>query len=633
GAVDLRQVHDPVQRRSFVSHINNFGQTPRQLLPKGHPHPQRDLKTMTRLRLWLSLLFQHAQDVFRPTSAQHLHGRVCDVLLHDDGSAVPLVCGTPGTGAIYLGQHNVLHYTQRQFRVLSLPSTSVSHVRADALLPVTCNSDDQYRRLSEDMCGDSPTTSAAYDDDTAVIDDHRQYQYQYHRSQSQTVRPRARSRLQRIMKRTAPQEFSRQLCVSPLQVHDGGITCVCTLGDDLVFTGGHDARVAVWRLVSIASGERTAPSTSSSALSGAAVRQGPMRLQLLRVFCAHRRSVTALCASDDLRVLVSADADGVVLSWDINTLCLLRRFDALPNLSEEDEDEEKNTDGSSCSSRAVQEVLLDENWGRVFVVTTRRVTLFSINGEVLGDTSLPAKTPAITALDAVYDRVHYKPSVLVTGHSDGSVRLWHSLPNTRLLRAARSHDETGSAPASKDDFVWRHTQQHSQRGGRRADVLLPKPRALLPFELYCYASWNLRQRGNNADDSESSTDRSSDSTGSTDSKEDRAITVVRVASFDSVCVGTRGGSFAWFRVVREVAQWERDEAAPECPFCAKKFTMVERRHHCRKCGQVCCSACSRRKAPAPSLGFPEPVRVCDICYESTKVALEARKHWLPGMIN
>lgn len=38
-----------------------------------------------------------------------------------------------------------------------------------------------------------------------------------------------------------------------------------------------------------------------------------------------------------------------------------------------------------------------------------------------------------------------------------------------------------------------------------------------------------------------------------------------------------------------------------------------RRHHCRRCGQAVCSACSKIRMPVPERGWLTDVRVCDSC--------------------
>ncbi|BGP12902.1 hypothetical protein JCM10213_005146 [Rhodosporidiobolus nylandii] len=38
--------------------------------------------------------------------------------------------------------------------------------------------------------------------------------------------------------------------------------------------------------------------------------------------------------------------------------------------------------------------------------------------------------------------------------------------------------------------------------------------------------------------------------------------------------------------------WQPDEAASECVRCSKRFTLFNRKHHCRRCGFVVCASCS-----------------------------------------
>ncbi|XP_012727742.2 zinc finger FYVE domain-containing protein 26 [Fundulus heteroclitus] len=60
--------------------------------------------------------------------------------------------------------------------------------------------------------------------------------------------------------------------------------------------------------------------------------------------------------------------------------------------------------------------------------------------------------------------------------------------------------------------------------------------------------------------------------------------------------------------------WVPDTKHNTCMVCQReRFTMFNRRHHCRRCGRLVCSACSERKMLLD--GCPgEEVRVCDQCY-------------------
>ncbi|EKM60404.1 uncharacterized protein PHACADRAFT_246299 [Phanerochaete carnosa HHB-10118-sp] len=84
--------------------------------------------------------------------------------------------------------------------------------------------------------------------------------------------------------------------------------------------------------------------------------------------------------------------------------------------------------------------------------------------------------------------------------------------------------------------------------------------------------------------------------------------------------------------------WKPDSQASRCDtfLCSKKFSILERKHHCRKCGGIFCSACSTRSTQlldVSNLPFMSPPRnvsvkafeslespvalsrVCDECYD------------------
>lgn len=57
--------------------------------------------------------------------------------------------------------------------------------------------------------------------------------------------------------------------------------------------------------------------------------------------------------------------------------------------------------------------------------------------------------------------------------------------------------------------------------------------------------------------------------------------------------------------------WMRDEAVNECQICKSQFSFINRKHHCRICGNIFCSnCCSSRKTLS---GYDTPQRVCNEC--------------------
>lgn len=65
-------------------------------------------------------------------------------------------------------------------------------------------------------------------------------------------------------------------------------------------------------------------------------------------------------------------------------------------------------------------------------------------------------------------------------------------------------------------------------------------------------------------------------------------------------------------------KWADDSEATACITCNSQFTITNRKHHCRNCGQIFCADCSAKRAPMPN--FKNPQRVCDFCYSEIQQA-------------
>jgi len=62
-------------------------------------------------------------------------------------------------------------------------------------------------------------------------------------------------------------------------------------------------------------------------------------------------------------------------------------------------------------------------------------------------------------------------------------------------------------------------------------------------------------------------------------------------------------------------KWVDDSTATNCKRCRVSFTLLNRRHHCRRCGLVFCQKCSSNSVKIPQLNYNfVPVRVCDDCH-------------------
>ncbi|KAL0587151.1 hypothetical protein ABG067_003209 [Albugo candida] len=59
--------------------------------------------------------------------------------------------------------------------------------------------------------------------------------------------------------------------------------------------------------------------------------------------------------------------------------------------------------------------------------------------------------------------------------------------------------------------------------------------------------------------------------------------------------------------------WVQDDEKSNCMHCNTPFTLLTRKHHCRRCGNVICNNCSPHERRITSTD-PLPMRVCNACY-------------------
>lgn len=107
-----------------------------------------------------------------------------------------------------------------------------------------------------------------------------------------------------------------------------------------------------------------------------------------------------------------------------------------------------------------------------------------------------------------------------------------------------------------------------------------------------------------------------------DNTEPASITSLAVSKdHRTVYVGdARGRVFSWSvgELAGRVDHWLKDDGAEACASCRVRFSIYERRHHCRNCGQLFCSKCSRFEAEISRLRIFKPVRVCQGCHTSLR---------------
>lgn len=66
-------------------------------------------------------------------------------------------------------------------------------------------------------------------------------------------------------------------------------------------------------------------------------------------------------------------------------------------------------------------------------------------------------------------------------------------------------------------------------------------------------------------------------------------------------------------------QWTPDHASSTCSKCEGEFGLLNRRHHCRSCGALCCAPCSSKRSVLRHVDPGKEVRVCDLCWWNLKL--------------
>lgn len=71
------------------------------------------------------------------------------------------------------------------------------------------------------------------------------------------------------------------------------------------------------------------------------------------------------------------------------------------------------------------------------------------------------------------------------------------------------------------------------------------------------------------------------------------------------------------------AYWKPNSQILSCSKCATSFKDNNTKHHCRACGEGFCDSCSSKTWLVPEWGCaPEPMQVCDNCYEARNSQLD-----------
>jgi len=158
---------------------------------------------------------------------------------------------------------------------------------------------------------------------------------------------------------------------------------------------------------------------------------GHMKLQA--TLCGHDGAkITCIDVSTVFGTIVSGDASGNVLVWDLRTLQYLRQLRHTPS---------KKTGLTFCLPEPVVCVSLNHKTGDIMTLVGSSLTIFDINGNLVAkqapeDTVLSTDDITIPSCAISTDCPEWMEHgiVAVTGHKDGDIRLWSADRDSGLLQ-------------------------------------------------------------------------------------------------------------------------------------------------------------------------------------------------------
>eukprot|EP00475_Leptophrys_vorax_P030387 TRINITY_DN45476_c0_g2_i1.p1 TRINITY_DN45476_c0_g2~~TRINITY_DN45476_c0_g2_i1.p1 ORF type:complete len:785 (+),score=161.25 TRINITY_DN45476_c0_g2_i1:180-2357(+) len=188
-------------------------------------------------------------------------------------------------------------------------------------------------------------------------------------------------------------------------LHNGFVTSLDMTADGMTLvTGGSDAVVSIWDL-------KVSPTE-------------PPSLDLVGFLVGHTAHIEKTIVSDRFRAVVSMDADGIVVVWDLDRLCasfFLHGFEG----------------SLTC-------IAFDVYSGDFAVCTSTAIYIYTINGRFIASAKMHEAPVTFGVLLSPQDVEGTKMSnMLITGHEDGSLRMW-----------GVAHDSTFNFQLGKLAFEW-----------------------------------------------------------------------------------------------------------------------------------------------------------------------------------
>jgi len=347
-------------------------------------------------------------------------------------------------------------------------------------------------------------------------------------------------------------------------LHLGRITAAVMATEDRLITGGNDSVVGVWKIF----------------------KQQRRYLRHLKDLSGHLAPITSLAVSSEYSFVVSGSEDRTCVIWDLNQLRYLRTL--------------RNHEGP------VSVICINNANGDIATCSETTLRVWTINGDLLAKNSLVASASPILSC-AFFESFGTESELVLTSHENGQIRIWEMLHFNNLdkehlaIDYSRVRTKRSIAPVSANTVANRSTPSLGSNSFNGSPSNPTADEAEAQTENENWLLKLLHQLDYNG---------TRDIPGRDHPSRKKSVPLTRllvVPEQKRIYVGDANGFvYAYSFPDSDDKHWIKDSAVDMCMKCQVKFTVRERKHHCRSCGGIFCNLCTEVQGKSD-------IRLCQIC--------------------
>uniref|UniRef100_A0A7S2PGR8 BEACH domain-containing protein n=1 Tax=Skeletonema marinoi TaxID=267567 RepID=A0A7S2PGR8_9STRA len=386
GSVDLDKITDEIERKAIEGHIQNFGQTPSQLITK-LPHPERSAKEKQPIAPFKSL---HAGDLKVHTPAKQFGGpkSSCGAILslHAIGDSV-FVLHSDFTLCSYK-----LNATRNNALPVQIKADKCRMLENSSPLPRTVDNEEQSNEQGSNVMVNSDSFALTMGGNYRAAD---------HGADSSLLLLSCDA-FENVVKVHSIETLQLQRSVSG--GHRGRINCIKVSEDGaLMVTGGDDATCRVWVV------EHDALATAITDGYVSSLGLDDNEITCAHVLFGHVSPITCVAICSKLDVVISGSKDGSICIHNIRSGKFVRSLhvDAVA----------KEVKDSCARSNGItpQKLVIHMDGSFIAYFSDGSLMVITINGQCICKADVGEKINAML--------ICHESEALITGGELGSVRV------------------------------------------------------------------------------------------------------------------------------------------------------------------------------------------------------------------